>query len=67
MDERRPQRDHYLRLERWRAGLARLDQLNEEILQRRQGKFVDVESAMQAARAELEARNDFLFSHHDKD
>lgn len=66
MNEQLPQTDYQLRLERWQAWLARLDQLSEEILQRRQGKFVDVERAIQAARAELEARNDFLFSQQGK-
>lgn len=54
--------DKAARLVRWKAWLVRSEQLSAEILQRRQGEFVDVETTLQAARADLEARNDYLFT-----
>lgn len=49
-------------LMRWKTWLARSEQLSAEILQRRQGEFVDVEAILQAARVDLETRNDDLFT-----
>lgn len=57
------QADRAARLARWKEGLARIEQLSAEILQRRQGEFIDVERILQASRADLEARNDYLFEH----
>lgn len=53
------QMDKAARLARWKEWLARSEELSAQILQRRNGEFVDVETALQAARDELEARDEW--------
>lgn len=48
-------------LSRWKAWLAESDKLNTEILTRRQGEPLDVDALWEAARADLEARDEQLF------
>jgi prevent-host-death family protein len=50
-----------LQQEQWQAWFAKADQLAEEILARRDGVPIDADAALEASRADLEARNDFLF------
>ena len=50
-------------LARYQAWLADSERLAASILERRQGQPLDVETLWQAARADLEARDDRLLSH----
>ena len=46
------------RLEAWQEWLAESDRLTAEILERRKGKLLDVDTLWQEARADLESRDD---------
>ncbi len=48
---------------RWRAWLAACRQLSAEILERRQGEYVDVDALWTAARADHEARDEQTTGH----
>ena len=48
-------------LARWQAWVTDSDRLANEILTRRQGEPLDVDSLWQAARAEMEAQDDRIF------
>ncbi|MCC7353793.1 MAG: type II toxin-antitoxin system Phd/YefM family antitoxin [Anaerolineae bacterium] len=48
---------------RWRAWLAESEALSAEILKRRHGQPLDVDALWQAARADLEARDDQIRGH----
>jgi prevent-host-death family protein len=43
---------------RWKAWVEESDRLNAEILERREGKPVDLDAALKEARKELEERDD---------
>lgn len=45
----------------WAEWLARNHELSAQILQRRQGKSVDVDAILKSAREDLESRHDDLF------
>jgi prevent-host-death family protein len=47
----------------WQAWLAESEKLTADILERRQGIPLDVDALWQAARADLEARDDKILSH----
>jgi prevent-host-death family protein len=49
-------------LHQWQAWLARAEQLSTKILQRRGGQAIDVEQIELAAKTEVEARGNELFS-----
>lgn len=51
------------RLVRWQAWLAESEKLTAEILARREGELLDVDALWQAARADLEARDEQLLGH----
>ena len=51
------------RLARWQAWLAESDRLAAEILARREGRPLDVDALWQAARADLEARDEQISGH----
>lgn len=48
---------------RWKAWLAESDALNAQILAHRQGRPLDVDALWQAARADLEARDEQRLGH----
>ena len=45
---------------RWQAWLAASDALTEEVLKRRGGEPIDVDEILRQARADLEARDDWI-------
>jgi hypothetical protein len=45
----------------WKEWLRRADELGQQILLERGGEPLDIELVVQAAKDELEARNDYLF------
>ena len=47
----------------WKAWLAESDALNAQILEHRQGRPLDVDGLWQAARADLEARDEQRLGH----
>jgi prevent-host-death family protein len=47
----------------WQAWLAKSEKLTADILERRQGAPLDVDALWQAARADLEARDDKTLGH----
>ena len=51
------------RLARWQAWLAESDRLAADILARREGRPLDVDALWQAARADLEARDEQISGH----
>ena len=48
---------------RWQAWLAESEKLTADILERRRGVPLDVDALWQAARADLEARDDKILGH----
>jgi prevent-host-death family protein len=50
-------------LARWQAWLAESEELTADILERRHGVPLDVDNLWQAARADLEARDDKTIGH----
>jgi hypothetical protein len=60
--QRLHQEEKAAKLARWQAWLASSDQLSGQILQRPQEEFVDVTATLQAARADLEARDGWLIT-----
>ena len=50
-------------MERWRAWLARSDELAKQILARRGGKPIDVDALLDAVRADREERDDAILGH----
>ena len=50
-------------LARWQAWLAESEKLTADILERRRGVPLDVDAMWQAARTDLEARNDKILGH----
>lgn len=51
------------RLAHWQAWIAKSDRLAAEILARRAGQLLDVDALWQAARADLEARDEQILGH----
>ena len=51
------------RLAHWQAWVAESDKLTAEILARREGQPLDVDALWQAARADLEARDEHILGH----
>jgi prevent-host-death family protein len=51
------------RLAHWQAWMAESAKLTAEILARRKGKLLDVDALWQAARADLEARDEQILGH----
>lgn len=47
-----------LRQKQWQSWLVKNQKLNDTILSRRQGQFVDVDMIWSAARSELDQRHD---------
>ena len=51
------------RLAHWQEWVAESDELTAEILARREGEPIDVDALWQAARGDLEARDDQVLGH----
>jgi len=59
--ERLKQQDQQAKLEQHRTWMNEVDQHVQQILARREGKMIDADVILEASRADLEERNDFLF------